>query len=233
MTDGPARPTLLLVHGAWHGAWCWDKLASALRAEGHRVRTVGLPSAGGRTGLREDARTIRTALTHVDGPVVLVGHSYGGIPASEAAAGAGNVSHLVYLTAYQLDVGESLLGFHGVPTPPDGEAVTRSVPENPVAMFYGDVEPGEAEEAAKRLVPQSTKSFRDTLTEAGWHTVPSTYIVCENDRALPPETQERLAVRSGAVHRLASGHSPFFSHPAELAAVLTEISPGVRRSGST
>ncbi|MFF3787820.1 alpha/beta fold hydrolase [Streptomyces sp. NPDC001933] len=146
------------------------------------------------------------------------------MPASQAAAEAGNVSHLVYLAAYQLDVGESLLGFHGAPVPAEA---TQPVPENPVELFYGDVGRDEAEEAAKRLVPQSTKSFGDVLTGAGWRTIPSTYILCEDDRALPAENQEILAARAGTVHRMASSHSPFLSHPVELAALLTRISLAV------
>ncbi|MFD0149493.1 alpha/beta hydrolase [Streptomyces sp. NPDC055721] len=222
MTDKTSRPLLLLVHGAWHGAWSWDKPASVLRGADHRVHTVDLPSAGGLTGVEADAQTIRAALGRIDGPVVLVAHSYGGIPVTQAAAEAGNVSHLVYLAAYQLDIGESLLGFHGASVSPDTEA-TQPVPENPIPVFYGDVERREAEEAAERLVPQSTKSFGDALTRAGWRTVPSTYIVCEDDRALPVESQELMAARSGTVHRMASSHSPFLSRPAELAALLARI----------
>ncbi|MEV0056046.1 alpha/beta fold hydrolase [Saccharopolyspora shandongensis] len=87
------------------------------------------------------------------------------------------------------------------------------MPNNPIATFYGDVPRPEAEEAAKRLVPQSTKSFWDVLTKAAWHTVPSTYIICEDDQALP----------ASVVHRIAGDHSPFLSKPAELAAFLAKI----------
>ncbi|MFD4319126.1 alpha/beta fold hydrolase [Streptomyces sp. NPDC058548] len=221
MTDKASRPTFLLVHGAWHGSWSWDKPASLLRGADRRVHTVDLPSAGGLTGVEADAQAIRAELDRIDGPVVLVAHSYGGIPATQAAAEAGSVSHLVYLAAYQLDVGESLLGFHGASVSPGAEG-THPVPENPVPLFYGDVDRAEAEAAVARLVPHSTKSLVDPLTRAGWHTVPSTYIVCEDDRALLVESQELMAARSGTVHRMASSHSPFLSRPAELAALLTE-----------
>ncbi|MEV1068997.1 alpha/beta hydrolase [Streptomyces sp. NPDC050263] len=222
MTDGPLRPTLLLVHGAWHGAWCWEKLTSVLGAEGWQTRTVDLPSAGGRAGVQDDAQVIRAELESIDGPVVVVAHSYGGIPASQAVAEAGNVARVVYLSAFQLDVGESLLGFYGVPVSAErGDFETW--PGDPVEMFYGDLPRAEAEEAAKRLVPQSAKSFSDALTEAGWHTVPSTYIVCEDDQALPAKSQQALAARSGTVHRIAGGHSPFLAKPVELAALLAAI----------
>jgi pimeloyl-ACP methyl ester carboxylesterase len=222
---GVSRPTLLLVHGAWHGSWCWDSLRAVLDGDGWTTRTVDLPSAGQQAGVRDDARAVLDELERIDGPVVVVAHSYGGIPVSEAVAEADSVPHLVYLAAYQLDVGESLLGHHGAPVPPEPHGF-QAVPDHPVPMFYGDVPEPEAEEAARRLVPQSTKSFSDTLTQAGWHTIPSTYVVCENDQALAPQNQEALAARAGAVHRIASHHSPFLSMPEELAALLAKIALG-------
>jgi pimeloyl-ACP methyl ester carboxylesterase len=225
VTDRHARPTLLLVHGAWHGAWCWEKLTAVLEEQGWRTLTVDLPSAGGLAGVADDARVIRAELEAVDGPVVVVAHSYGGIPVGQAVAGAGNVERIVYLAAFQLDVGESMLSFYGVPAPTEPKD-HEPVPDNPVTTFYGDLPPAEGEEAARRLVPQSARSFSDALTAAGWHTVPSTYIVCEQDQALPEASQLRLAERSGAVHRMAAGHSPFLSQPAELAALLMKIALG-------
>ena len=135
---------------------------------------------------------------------------------------AGNVSRIVYLASFQLDVGESLLGFYGAPVSPE-RGDFEAVPDDPIALFYGDVPRSEAEEAAERLVPQSARSFSDVLTEAGWHTVPSTYIVCEDDQAFPAQSQQLLAARSGAVHRVESSHSPFMSKPEELAALLAKI----------
>ncbi|MGY5030356.1 alpha/beta fold hydrolase [Streptomyces sp. 900116325] len=223
--DGTARPTLLLVHGAWHGSWCWEKLTPVLNAEGWTTRTVDLPSAGSGARVRDDARVVLQALARIDGPVVVVAHSYGGVPVTQAVADAANVSHLVYLAAYQLDIGESLLSHHGAPTPADPGGF-QPVPPHPVPLFYADAPAADAKAAAGRLVPQSTRSFSDMLTAAGWHTVPSTYVVCEQDQALPPDDQERLALRSGSVHRIASGHSPFLSMPGEFAGLLAGIASG-------
>jgi pimeloyl-ACP methyl ester carboxylesterase len=198
---------------------------AAMKGQDWRTRTVDLPSAGGLTGVADDARVIRAELDAINGPVVVIAHSYGGIPVGQAVAGAENVERVVYLAAFQLDVGESMLSFYGVPAPTEPKDY-EPVPDNPVATFYGDLPPAEAEEAVTRLVPQSARSFSDALTAAGWHTVPSTYIVCEQDQALPEASQLRLAERSDAVHRMASGHSPFLSRPAELAALLTKIAVG-------
>jgi pimeloyl-ACP methyl ester carboxylesterase len=90
-------------------------------------------------------------------------------------------------------------------------------------LFYSDVPRSEAEEAAVRLVPQSARSFSDALTKAGWHSVPSTYIVCEDDQALPAQSQQVLAARSGVVHRIVGSHSPFLAKPVELAALLAKV----------
>lgn len=216
---------MLLVHGAWHGSWCWDRLRSVLGAAGWSTRTVDLPSAGRPCGVHEDAQAILDELGRIEGPVVVVAHSYGGIPVTQAATQAAGVARIVYLAAYQLDVDESLLGFHGAPVP-DEPAGLRAVPDDPLSMFYGDVPDADAREAAQRLVPQSTRSFGEPPMQAGWRTVPSAYIVCEHDQALPPRDQEALAARSGEVHRLASSHSPFLSMPQELAALLARIALG-------
>ncbi|MEU9110979.1 alpha/beta fold hydrolase [Streptomyces sp. NPDC048483] len=228
---GPARPTLLLVHGAWHGAWCWAKLETELAAEGWVSRTVDLPSAlradpsaGPLPGVLDDADVIREAIAAIAGPVAVVAHSYGGIPVTQATAGAANVTHLVYLAAYQLDTQENLLSFRGEFEP---ELVVKEGLVHPTADaaadLYGDVSEEETAAAVARLVPHSARCARDRVTQAGWHSLPSSYIVCDQDRMVPPAQQEKMAARANSSHHLASGHSPFLSVPGELAALLTLI----------
>ncbi|WP_186568442.1 alpha/beta hydrolase [Streptomyces sp. T12] len=210
------------MHGAWHGGWCWSKLQAALESRDIPTRTVDLPSAGGRSGISEDTRTVREALSSIDGPVVVVAHSYGGIPVSQAIAEVSNVSRVVYLAAFQLDVGESLMGFYGAPAPTEPHEF-EPIPDDPRELFYADVHSAEAAEVIARLVPQSAKTFTDTVTVAGWNSIPSTYIICEQDQALPASLQEKLAARANAVEYLASSHSPFLSMPQDLAGVLSRI----------
>jgi pimeloyl-ACP methyl ester carboxylesterase len=97
-------PALILVHGAWHGGWCWQKLTPYLVRRGFACRTVDLPSVGARpgetVGLSADAAAVRAAIAEVSGPVILCAHSYGGMVISMAAAGAPQVEHLVYVCAY-------------------------------------------------------------------------------------------------------------------------------------
>jgi pimeloyl-ACP methyl ester carboxylesterase len=114
-----AKPTLLLVHGAWHGSWAWELVAPGLESAGWQVRTVDLPSTAERGGPRhdlyDDAAVVRAAIQEIDRPVVVVAHSYGGAVVSEGAA-LPNVRHIVYVAGFQLDVGEALLG-QGVDVP--------------------------------------------------------------------------------------------------------------------
>jgi pimeloyl-ACP methyl ester carboxylesterase len=221
--------TFLLVHGAWHRPAMWDDLRRELHALGHRTVAPALPSAGRApvAGMYEDAAVVRRELEQLAGPVVVVAHSYGGIPATQAlgeAAGAADVVHAVFLAAYLLDVDESLYSIHGVPDPEVAEGLFPLV-DDPRHAFYGDLPDARAEQEVTRLVCQTRRSFVDRVTSAGWHGLPTTYVVCEQDQALRPEFQEKLAVRAGDVRRLPSGHSPFLSMPAELAAVLHEVAP--------
>lgn len=223
-TEDLSKPTILLVHGAWHGAWCWEALVPELIALGWRVATVDLPSASAdpadNAGMYDDARAVREQLAALDGPVTVLAHSYGGLPATEAVAEASHVSRLVYLAAFQLDEGDSLAGQSGGHLPV-ADTGTMPVQENTSEQYYGGVAPEDAERAVARLVPQTLKSFGEPLTRAGWRTVPSSYIVCTDDAALAPAFQETMALRAERTYRRAWSHSPFLSAPAELAALIT------------
>jgi pimeloyl-ACP methyl ester carboxylesterase len=143
---------------------------------------------------------------------------------TEAVTASSGVRHLVYLCAFQLDVGESLLGAVGGQAPPWWEVhdtyVVATAPEQVV-------DNGVPAELAAASVPsmqlQSRASLEQELTRAAWHDVPSTYIVSDNDEAIPPVAQEGMSQRSGTVHHLPSGHSPFLSHPQELAGLLRPL----------
>jgi pimeloyl-ACP methyl ester carboxylesterase len=213
----------LLVHGAWHGGWAFDPLVRSLEAAGYTARTVDMPSAGSTADLAADAAVVRDALAESSAPTVVVGHSYGGVVISEAAAGAGNVAGLVYLCAFMLDEGESLLGALQGQIPPwiaVDEAAGTSMPTTPVPIFYNDCSEEDAAAAAARLKPQSLAAFTSEQTAAAWKEMPSTYIICEQDMAIPPAAQEAMSARAGAVERMDASHSPFLSQPDATAALL-------------
>jgi pimeloyl-ACP methyl ester carboxylesterase len=223
-----ARATLVLVHGAWHGSWCWEKLASLLESERIAVATVDLPSVGPRhssAGLADDAAAVRALIDGLSGPVVLCGHSYGGMVISSAAAGHPRAAALVYLCAFVPRPGESLVTASGnrhadwIRMLEDG----TTMPDRDRAgdVFYGDCDAATARWALGRLAPQNAAAFSEPVAQPAWLAIPSTYIVCTEDQAVPPETQRTVfAPRAGRVLELATSHSPFLSQPKRLADML-------------
>jgi pimeloyl-ACP methyl ester carboxylesterase len=217
-------PTLVLVHGAWHGPWAWSRLLEDMPDV--ETLAVALPSVGrdpaGLGDMHADAEAVRSVVAAVGGPVLVCAHSYGGIPTTEAVGDLPNVVGLVYLCAFQLDVGDSLYSTVGAPAswwdthPDEGYVDTRQQRE----ILYHDVDGAMALAAIARLEHQSLLAFRQPLTRAAWRNVPSTYVVCEQDRAIPVAGQEAMAQRATRVLRMPTSHSPFLSRPAQLAGVL-------------
>jgi len=211
---------VLLVPGSWHGAWCWKAVIDRLAATGVDARAIDLPSNDGASGLADDAAAVRAALAAIGEPAVVVGHSYGGIAISEGAAEAAG---LVYLCAFMLDEGESLLDAmrHELPDwiELDPEA-TSHLATRTEDVLYADCPPDVAVAASARLTRQSVAAIGTPQSAAAWKTVPSTYVVCEQDRAVPPPAQAAMSARAGTVHRLPASHSPFFSRPDEVAEIV-------------
>ncbi len=219
-------PVVILVHGAWHGPWAWSEVVARLSREGIRTVALDLPSKGLDTAtlgdMHGDAELVRAAVAAADGAALVVAHSYGGLPVSEGAAGA---AHLIYVAAFMLEPGESLLGLRGGVDPDwwitsdDGRTVFPADPEH---VFYADCTADVAERAAAALVPQHKDVFRQELRSAAWMTVPSTYVICERDNAIPPQLQELMSQRAGTVSRMDASHSPFLSRPGEVTANILE-----------
>lgn len=227
MVRSTTMPVILLVHGAWHGPWNWVRVENDLTALGWQVRTVSLPSVvrteGQRSGLHDDAEVIRQHIADIDGPVVIVAHSYGGAAVSEGAAGMPDVRHIIYLAAFLLDIGESILvACGGAPEwwNVKGDIVT---PHRPQEVFYADLTPAGADWAAAHLKPQSLAAFTESQTAAAWKTVSSSYVICEQDRAIPLPAQEQMSARATRTRRLRSSHSPFLSMPRELTKLIADL----------
>ena len=228
------RPTIVLVHGAWHGADSWGTVVERLRHRECSVLTVENPSSSDdpstRGDLAADVAALQGTLDAVDGEKIVVAHSYGGVVATQATAGRDDVRHIVYVTAFMLDVGESLLGVLGGELPSwievveDGAATVATHAEQ---VFYNDI--GDETEVAAlvaRLRPQSMASFTDEVTAAGWHDIPTTYVVCTDDNAIAPDAQEQLAQRADTVETMSTSHSPMLSAPHELTTLITGIAVG-------
>ncbi|GAA4995654.1 alpha/beta hydrolase [Actinopolymorpha pittospori] len=216
--------TVMLVHGAWHRSKTWEKLEAELHALGYGTHAPALPSAGERptAGMHDDAAVVAQELASIEGPVVLLGHSYGGMPITEAAAGARNVERLIYLAAYMPDEGQSLFDIEGRPTPDDVSGVLP-LSSGARTSFYSDLPDAEAEQAMSTLVDQTVRSFAEKVGAVAWRDIPSTYVVPEDDQAISPALQQKMAAQAAEIRRLPSGHSPFLSQPRVLAALIDEI----------
>jgi pimeloyl-ACP methyl ester carboxylesterase len=223
-------PTVVLVHGAWHGPWAWSEVQAQLADQGVDVLTVDLPSVGEDTSalgdLDDDAAAVRAAIDSVDGPVVVVAHSYGGAPTTQGAAGADNVTHIVYLTAFMLDEGESLFGLVGGVAPDwwlvadDGESL---MPDRPDEIFFNDVSEDATRAAVEQLAPHRMAAFQAPVGAVAWRDVPTTYVICDRDNAIPVPAQEMLAGRADNVTRLDASHSPFLSQPDALVGIIRGV----------
>ena len=218
---------VLLIHGGFHGSWVWEKVIDRLAARRWHVRTVELPSVAAkgrrRYGMRDDAAAVRRRLEAIGDPVVVVAHSYGGLVATQAAAGLANVMHIIYIAAFQLDIGDSLLGFVGEPPPwwnIDGDTVTV---RRPLETLYADVPPGDATRAIDRLQPSSYSTVTERLSAAAWREIPTTYVICNEDQAIAPAAQEQLAKHATNIRRLPSSHSPMLSRPVAVAQIITDV----------
>jgi pimeloyl-ACP methyl ester carboxylesterase len=219
---------VVFVHGACveDGAWWWGPTAELLAAEGVASRAPALPSCGetgvapdaGGPGLADDVAAVRAVLTENDEPTVVVGHSYGGIVATEAAAGVAAVSHLLFVSSYLPEVGQSLSSFAPEEPAPflevDPERGTFTVRSDALAeTFLQDCDAEIQREAEGKTAHQSVAVLEAPVGAAAWLDVPSTYLVCGEDRGTPPARQREFAARAGRVVELPTGHHPFMSRP--------------------
>ena len=220
------KPTLVLVHGAWHNAAGFDALRAELQKVGISSVAVSLKSAGDGGDMYGDAAIVRAAVDEIEGEVVVLGHSYGGLAITQGLAGVSKVRGLVYLTAFMLDDGETLYAACGSVDPEwwrRNSENTLLTTENPTAVFYNTCTPEVAASAVSQLRTQSITSFEQPITSVAWKSIDSTYIICEEDQAIPLFAQEAMSQRAMKVVRIDSDHSPFLSKPSELAQLLAEI----------
>lgn len=204
----------LLVHGICHGAWCWEATIDGLLARGHEVTAVDLPL----TSLADDAAAVCAQLDALDEPVVLVGHSYGGLVISAAAAGRSDVEHLVYVAAVMLDADDVFVArTSDFPAAPLADAVEISdgrivvTPAAAIDGFYNTCDPAAAAAAGRQLRPTNLECLAVPPAAEPWRTLPSTYVLCEQDRAIHPDMQRWMSSRAGDVVVYDCDHSPFMS----------------------
>lgn len=223
-----AKPTYVLVHGGWCGAWAWDELAPHLDGT---VVAVDLPSAGPDPAalgdLQGDVDVAREAVEAADGPVVLCGHSSGGMPVTELGDHPG-VAHSVYLTAFFPSAGATMISMLGGGLPDwitdrgDGGLEVTKDPVHIREVMCGDLDEERSAELCGKLELQSLAFFQQASTGPA-HTHPTTYVICEQDGAIPPPAQEGMAQQADHVVRLPSAHFPQHSLPERVAEVLNDV----------
>lgn len=219
----PAVRNIVLVHGAFADGSSWSPVITRLQRKGYRVTAVQNPL----TSLADDVAATRRVLDRQQGGVILVGHSWGGTVVTEAGT-APNVEGLVYLSALAPDAGEStieLLGRLAAPMPamvPDKDGLLWL--DDPVAyrqVMAGDAAPALAALQAATQQPLAAHAMADKLNHAAWRSKPSWYLVSENDKALSPSVQHRIAKAIGAyTQSVRSSHMPMLSHPDVVVSII-------------
>jgi pimeloyl-ACP methyl ester carboxylesterase len=225
--------TFALVHGAWHGAWCWERLTPELEARGHRVVAPDLPCDDPTATFETYAEVVVRALEPEGDDVVLVGHSLAGntIP---LVADQRRVSRLVYLCALvpipgcsfeeQLNTERDTF-IRGYQAGLEGDDQGRSIwidEELAQSTLFADCDEREAHAAFERLRPQAIAHYAERFPLAAFPPAPSTYVVCREDRIVNPDWSRRVAAGrlDAELIELPGSHSPFLSRPAALAEVL-------------
>jgi pimeloyl-ACP methyl ester carboxylesterase len=232
------RPDVVLVHGAWADGSCWNGVIERLQAHAFHVQAPQFPLST----LADDVARLRQVLEFQDGATIVVGHSYGGQIMTALGDEAPNVVGLVYVAAFGLDDGESLgaLLSGGPPSPALAHLFTDSrgfgwlSKDDFVNHFAADVDPIRARVMSAVQQPLAVSAFDDVLGVPAWKSLPSWYLVAQNDEAIPTQAQGQFAQRMGATTiEIPSGHLAMVSHPddvAELieraAASITAAAPG-------
>jgi pimeloyl-ACP methyl ester carboxylesterase len=219
------KPTVVLVHGAWADSSSWDGVVTRLQSAGYPVDVFPTPLRG----LASDSGYLRGYLSAVTGPIVLVGHSYGGAVITDAATGNPNVKELVYIDAFAPDLGQSvkqLVGATSVVANPDPTKVFSFVPatsKNPdlyvlpsvfVSSVANDVSTRTAKVLAATQRPVAAGALGELSTAPAWKTIPSWYEVGTIDKVIPPAAQLAMAKTAHShVIEVRSSHLPMVSHP--------------------
>ncbi|HET7423166.1 MAG TPA: alpha/beta hydrolase, partial [Gemmatimonadales bacterium] len=192
---------VVLVHGGFVDASGWQGVYQSLRSRGFAVSVVQNPT----TSLADDVAVVRRALAKLDGPAVLVGHSYGGAVITEAGTHPA-VAALVYVAAFAPDAGESVATL--IADPPPGAPVPPILPpedgfllldqEKFPQSFAADVEPSLAQFMAATQLPWGVAALQGAITQPAWKTKPTWYLIATQDRMIPPPAQRAMSGRAGA-----------------------------------
>jgi pimeloyl-ACP methyl ester carboxylesterase len=231
MAEGSTLPTVVLVHGGFVDGAGWESVYNILKKDGYNVSIVQNPTIS----LADDVAATRLTIARTQGPVVLVGHSYGGAVVTEAGTDP-KVAGLVYITAFAPDKGESVDSL--IKSAPPGAPVPPILP--PVngylfldnakfrASFAADVSEAKAAFMADSQVPWGLAALAGSISEPAWRTKPSWYLIATEDNMIPPPAQRQMATRAGAIVAEAAGsHAIYVSKPEAVAAIIAKAAKSV------
>src|SRR6266851_5256691 len=221
---------VVVVHGGWVDGSGWEGVHDILTRDGHRVSIVQIPTLS----LADDVMATRRVIDAQDGPVILVGHSYGGVVITEAGNDP-KVAGLVYIAAFAPDKGESVSTL--IKDPPPGAPVPPILPPQEgflfldkakfAASFAADVKADEAAFMADSQVPWGVDALGGTITEPAWRAKPSWYLVATDDRMIPPAAQRAMSSRAGAsVIEVKGSHAVYVSQPRAVANLIEKAAKG-------
>jgi pimeloyl-ACP methyl ester carboxylesterase len=238
----PAKPTVVLVHGAFADSSSWNGVIAQLAADGHPLVAAANPLRG----LHSDAEHLRSVLDRVDGPIVVAGHSYGGTVLSEAADGHPRVQALVYVAGFSPEEGESTgelaARFPGgvlgtaldpvpVPSTDGGTATDLYIRQDRfLEVFAADVPPEVAGLMAVTQRPITADALEEKATRAAWKTIPSWAVVTTRDLAIPADSMRFMADRArSATVEIDASHAVLVSEPGAVARVIGEAARSTAR----
>src|SRR6201991_1613934 len=230
ITEGTKN--IVLVHGGFVDGSGWEGVHNILRNQGYNVAVVQNPTIS----LEDDVAVTKRAIAAQGGPVILVGHSYGGVVITEAGNDP-NVAALVYITAFAPDKGESVSSL--IKDPPPGAPVPPILPPQDgylfldrakfAASFAADVETERAAFMADSQVPWGIEALNGTISEPAWKTKSSWYLVATDDKMIPPPAQRFMSNRAGStVFEAAGSHAIYVSQPNAVVAVIKKAAEAVK-----
>jgi pimeloyl-ACP methyl ester carboxylesterase len=235
-TPGLKATNVVLVHGGFVDGSGWEGVYKILTKDGYTVSVVQNPTIS----LADDAAATKRIVAVQNGPVVLVGHSYGGVVITEAGNDP-KVAGLVYITAFAPDKGESVSTL--IKDPPPGAPVPPILPPQDgylfldktkfPASFAGDVDNERAAFMADSQVPWGLDALNGTISKPAWKTKPSWYLIATDDKMIPPEAQRFMAKRAGStVVEVAGSHAVYVSQPNAVAALIEKAAREVKAAAN-